>query len=343
MASGIHPLLETLDKLLDDLETVGHRRRADLHIAGAKGDELRRVAPSGHAADARDRNVGRFRITRNGCHHIQGDRLDRRTAISAMCSLAVDGRLRGHLVEIDRYDRADGVDQRHGIGTAGLCGTRRIAHIRDVRRQLHDHRHAGVRLGPAGDHLDIFGDLADSGAHAALGHAVRTAEIQLHPVAFGVFHLAQDIFPARLLARHHQAGHQRPVRPGALYRLDFLKVYIQRPVGDQLDVVQPEQAPVRAPDRAVAWPADIDDMRIETERLPHDTAPAGLEGADDIIFLVGRRRRSQPEGIRGFDAYEVVSQVSHCVLPFCIRRGASVRRSAPHGLILPRRAPAPPR
>ena len=172
---------------------------------------------------------------------------------------------------------------------------------------------------------------------------MRTAEIQLHPVAFGVFHLAQDILPAWLFTRHHQAGDKCPVRPCTLHRLDFLKVYIQRPVSDQLDVVQSEQAPVSTPDRAVAWPADIDDMRIESKCLPHNTAPSGLEGADDVIFLVGRRRRSQPEGIGGFDAYEVISQVSHCFLPFCIRQGASVRRSEPHGLILPRHAPAPPR
>ena len=343
MASRIHPLLKPLYKLFDDLETIGHRSSADLHIAGPKRDEFGRVAPCGHTANARDRNVGCFRIARDGCHHVQRNRLDRRTTISAMRSFAVDGRLRGHLIKINRYNRADGVDQRHGIGTAGLGGTRRIAHIRDVRRQFHDHRHTGVRLGPAGDHLDIFGNLADSGTHAALGHAVRTAEIQLHPVAFGVFHLAQDILPAWLFTRHHQAGDKCPVRPCTLHRLDFLKVYIQRPVSDQLDVVQSEQAPVSTPDRAVAWPADIDDMRIESKCLPNNTAPSGLEGADDVIFLVGRRRRSQPEGIGGFDAYEVVSQVSHCVLPFCIRRGASVRRSAPHGLILPRRAPAPPR
>ena len=214
-----------------------------------------------------------------------------------MRSFAVDGRLWSHLIKIDRDNRADSVDQRDGIGTASLGGARRIAHIRDVRGQLHDHRHTGVRLGPAGDHLDIFGNLADGGTHAALGHAMRTTEIQLHPVAFGVFHLAQDIFPARLFTRHHQAGDKRPVRPCTLHRLDFLKIHIQRPVGNQLNVVQPEQAPVRAPDRTVARPADIDDMGIEPKGLPDNTAPPGLEGADNIIFLVGRRRRSQPEGI----------------------------------------------
>ena len=85
-----------------------------------------------------------------------------------------------------RDDRVDGVDQRHRIGAALLGGAGGIADVGDVGRELDDHRHAGVLLAPARDHLDIFRHLADGGAHAALAHAVRAAEIQLDPIGAGL-------------------------------------------------------------------------------------------------------------------------------------------------------------
>jgi hypothetical protein len=89
------------------------------------------------------------------------------------------------------------------------------------------------------DHLDVFGHLAHGRAHAALAHAVRAAEVQLHAVGAGVFHHGQDAFPAFFLAGHHQRDDQRAVRPGLLHAGHLLQVGAQRPVGDQLDVVEP--------------------------------------------------------------------------------------------------------
>ena len=43
-------------------------------------------------------------------------------------------------------------------------------------------------LAPFGDLLDIFGHLSDGAAHAALAHAMWTAEIQLDTVAAGFDH-----------------------------------------------------------------------------------------------------------------------------------------------------------
>jgi hypothetical protein len=42
---------------LHDLEAIGHRRGADLHVARPQRHELGRVAPGGHAADAADRQA----------------------------------------------------------------------------------------------------------------------------------------------------------------------------------------------------------------------------------------------------------------------------------------------
>jgi hypothetical protein len=48
----------------------------------------------------------------------------------------------------------------------------------------------GVRafsFDPPGNHLRVLGHLADGGAHAALAHAVRTAEVQFEAVGACVF------------------------------------------------------------------------------------------------------------------------------------------------------------
>src|SRR5690606_27565226 len=168
----------------------------------------------------------------------------------------------------------DRVDQRYGVGAAGLCRTGGLADVGDVRCQLGDDGHARVLLAPAHDHFDIFRHLTDGRAHAALGHAVRTAEVQFYAVGAGLLDERQDSFPAFLLAGHHDRGDQRPVRPVHLDLLHLDEVRIEVAVGDQLDIVEAEQAPVGAPDRAVARAIDVDDRRaFLAERLPDHAAP----------------------------------------------------------------------
>ncbi len=53
-----------------------------------------------------------------------------------------------------------------------------------------------LRLAPARDHLDVFGHLAHGRAHAALGHAVRAAEIELDAVGTGLLDPGEDRLPA---------------------------------------------------------------------------------------------------------------------------------------------------
>jgi hypothetical protein len=118
------------------------------------------------------------------------------------------------------------------------------------------------------------------------------------------------------LARHHQRGDDGAVGPVHLDLLDLAQVGVQVAVGDQLDVVEAEQAAVGAPDRAVARAVDVDDRRaFLAERLPDHAAPARLEGADDVVGLVGRRRGGQPERVGRFDADEIVADICHVHVP----------------------------
>ena len=115
MVGAVHPLLQTLDKLLDDLEPVCHGGGADLHIGCAKRDELGRVTPGGNAANTGNRQVRRFRVAGDGGHHVQRDRLHRRATIAAMRSLAIDGGLRRELVEIDRDNGTENLQKAEKI------------------------------------------------------------------------------------------------------------------------------------------------------------------------------------------------------------------------------------
>src|SRR6185437_10192338 len=205
-------------------------------------------------------------------------------------ALAVDDHVRRHAVEVDVHDRIDGVDERHRIGAALLRRAGGLANVGNVGSQFHDYGHAAVRLAPARDHLDIFGHLTDGRAHAALRHAVRTAEIKLDPVAFGLLDPGENGLPGLLVAGNHQRHDERAVRPGALDLLDLAQVDFEVAVGDQLDVVHRDKAPVGPMDRAVTRARNVDARRPRfAERLPHHAAPAGAERALDIDLAVGGR------------------------------------------------------
>src|SRR6185369_13531722 len=138
------------------------------------------------------------------------------------------------------------------------------------------------------------------------------AEIELDAVGPGLLDHRQDRLPALFHARHHQRDDDSAVRPVLLDLLYFTQVCLQVAVGDQLDVVEAKQAAVGPPDRAIARAVDVYHRRtFFAERLPDHATPTSLEGADDIVGFVGRRRRSQPEGIWRFDADEIVSDICH--------------------------------
>ncbi len=259
-----------------------------------------------------------------------------------MRALAVDGMRDRHALEIDAHDRVDGVDERDRVGAAGLGGARRAADVGDVRRQLDDDGHARVLLAPARHHLDVFGHLPDGGAHAALGHAVRTAEIELDAVAIRLLDAIQDRLPGFLIARHHQRSDERAVRPFALDLFDLLQIDLEIAVSDELDIVEGDQAPVGAVDRAIARARYVDDRRTGfAERLPHHPAPAGAKGALDIGLAIGWRRRGEPERIGRLDAKELAAKIDHEVLlefllPLAGEGGAQRRiRERPHPNPLP--------
>ena len=327
-ALAVHIIRQARNHFLHNLKPIGHHRRANLHIARAQRHEFRRVAPCCHPANARNgQAMGGFGAGNFG-HHVQRDGFDRRAAIAAMGAFAVDHRFGAEGIKVHRCDRIDRVDQRNRIRPAPFGGFRRFADIGDVGGEFHDARHPRMGFHPARDHFDIFWHLAHRAAHAALGHAMGATKVQLDAVCLGIFNAVQDVFPAFLIAGHHQRNHHSAVAPFALDHLDLVKVHLQRAVGDQLDIVQPQKAAIRAPNRAVTRPAHIDHGRaFGAKRFPHHPAPARLKGALDVIGFVRGRGRGQPKRVGRFDTDEIGDKACHSTLPCAGARAANFCRA----------------
>ena len=220
-----------------------------------------------------------------------------------------------HAVQIDAHDGVDGVDQRDRIRTAALGGTCGQAHVGDVGRELHDHRHLGVVLAPLGHHLDVFRNLADRRAHAAFAHAVRAAEVEFDAIGTHVLDHRQDALPAFFHAGHHQRDDHRAVGPVAFDAANLFEVLRQRAIGDQLDVVQADHAAVLGHQRGVARAIHVDDWWIFAECFPDHATPARFEGARDVDLFVGGRSRGEPERVGALDAKEITADIGHGVSP----------------------------
>ena len=303
----VHPVGEAVDHVFHDAIAVVHGGGADLHGAASEQDELGGLAPAGDAADAGDGQAD-FGIGGDLLDQVQGDGLHRRAAIAAVRRAAAHVGARRERVEIDAGDGIDGVDGGEGVGAAAAGGARHGADVGDVGGELDEHRGAGHFLDPFGDHAGVVGHLADGAAHAALAHAVGAAEVQLEAVGAGVFGALDDVVPGFALGIDHQGGDDG-VLGIALFDLgDFAEVDFDGAVGDQLDVVQAHHALAVPIDRGIAR-GDVDDGLADG--LPDGAAPAGVEGAHDLIAAVGGRAGGEPEGVGAADAGEVSGEVSH--------------------------------
>ena len=221
MALGVHPARQAILHFFNDAKPMQHRRRAHLHRAAAQGDEFRGVAPGADTADAADRQAVGLWVTGDFGDHVQRNRLDRRAAVTTMGALGTDHWQGDHALQVHAGDGVDGVDQRHRIGAAAIGRPRRHADVGDVRRELDDHRQRTIRLAPARHLLHVLRHLADGGAHAPFGHAMRAAEVQFDAVAAGRLHQGQDVFPGRFDTRHHERDDQCAVRPVLFHLGDF--------------------------------------------------------------------------------------------------------------------------
>ena len=129
-AFGVHPIRETVAKVLNDAVAMVHDGGAYLQTRRAQQQELRRVAPgadAAHGGDGQRNLVGPQRRK-----HVQGDRLHSRTGIATVPALAADIGRNLERVEINGGNGVDGVDQRESIGPGGHGGARGVHDVGDV-------------------------------------------------------------------------------------------------------------------------------------------------------------------------------------------------------------------
>ena len=82
----------------------------------------------------------------------------------------------------------------------------------------------------------------------------------------------------------------------------FLEISLQRPVGDQLDIVQSHDPGAGIIDGA--QPGGYIDYRL-TQGFPDRASPAGVKGPHDLLAAVGGRPGTEPKGVGAFDAAHV--------------------------------------
>ena len=114
---------------------------------------------------------------------------------------------------------------------------------------------------------------------------------------------------ASRLRLDHERHEQGPIGKCLLDPRDFFQVDVERPVGDQFNIIKSHHLAAVIIDGPVTR-RDVDD-RLAGERLPDGPAPSGLEGATDLVFGVGRRPGRQPERIGRLDPAEFDRQVGH--------------------------------
>ena len=157
-------------KGVEDFDTdrgAVERGRADLHGAGPGDKEFHHVVDRRNAADPHQRHAHRLRHLKHGP---QGDRLDGRPAQPAQHS----AQTRPATAPVDGHPQA-GVDQRDGVGPAGLGPAGDLDHAGDVGRELGQHRQ---RAGPADSRNDPLAH-PRVGAEVDAPADVRAGDIQL--------------------------------------------------------------------------------------------------------------------------------------------------------------------
>ncbi len=202
------------------------------------------------------------------------------------------------------------------VGAAGDGRPGRGQDAGDVGGELDDHRHARELLHQAAACSMYSGTCPTAEPMPRSLMPCGQPKLSSMPSHRSPRLARQDRLPGVLVAGDHQADHQARSGQFALDLLDLLQVHLERAVGDQLDIVEADDAAVTGPDGAVARTVDVDDRRVLAQRLPDRTTPASLEGALDIVGLVGRRRRGQPERVGRLDADELVAQIGHGTSPW---------------------------
>ena len=230
-----------------------------------------------------------------------------------MAALPADVRRDFQRFQINANDGIERIDERQGVGSGRHRGPRRYHNIRNIWREFHDHRNLCDFHHPTRDLLAILWNLANSAAHAALTHAVRTSVVQFDSIGAGILNAVNHVVPGLRLGLHHRRGNDSAVWPRAFYFGDFAKIYFQRTVGDQLNVVNGQHFLAAVVPRSVA----IGNIQHRwADCFPDRATPACFKSAMHLHAGIARWRRGQPKRIRRTNPGEIDAEVSHVAPAF---------------------------
>jgi hypothetical protein len=129
-------------------------------------------------------------------------------------------------------------------------------------------------------------------------------EVELQGIDPGLLDAADDLLPGLLAVLLHHRGDQHLVRVALLELAKLVQPGGERPVGDELDVLEAQGDLVVFPSAQLAVPrGGVDHLgRVETDRLADHSAPAEVEGLGDHPGVGPGRAGAQQKRIVELDA-----------------------------------------
>lgn len=107
----IKKVAQAVRQVINNLESVNHRSSTNLHVARAESEKVDSITPIRNTADTGNWYVGRLRSARNLGDHIERNRLNGFTAVTAVCSHAIGRREHRQGVIVHPHDGIDRVDE----------------------------------------------------------------------------------------------------------------------------------------------------------------------------------------------------------------------------------------
>ena len=248
--------------------------RAELNRRGAGDEEFHDVVDRGDAADADER---RFHGLGRLVDGPQGDRLDRRAAEAA--EDVAEHRLA--TTPVDRHAEA-GVDQRNGVGPAGLGTSGNGGDAGDVRRQLGDDRCLGGARGsrPRAVRTGRFGAEIDAARDVRAGDIQFDRRDARAPASRAVMRTNSSCVRPAMLT---MIGTPSAVRYGRWCAMNASMPSLSRPI----ELSMPAGGLDRSPRRVAG-------ARLLRDRLGQDAAEAAeIDQAGHLAGVAERARRHE--------------------------------------------------
>ncbi|MNZ59076.1 hypothetical protein D3C78_771010 [compost metagenome] len=214
-----------------------HDRCTYLNARSAHQHEFNNILPGRNPSNTGDRNAY-SPVTSTLSYHAKRNRLHSWTTVTSMRTLTSNVRNRIPAMNIYTSKTIDRIDHTNRVRSTLNRMAGNDGDIRNIRRQLHNHRGRSYFFYPGGLCLHQIRLLPRSSAHSTLSHSVRTAKVKLQTVYTHILYPLNNLMPFMLRWFYHQGGYNRMIRKSFLRFINFLQINFKRTVGDQFNIVK---------------------------------------------------------------------------------------------------------